>query len=170
MEDVARGLTDFVRDHQLWAAPIVLLLAFISLVIPAWSVLIAIGALIGASGASFWPVWIAGGIGAALGDWLSYWFGFRFKDHVAEMWPLSRYPDLLPRGETFVQKWGVPSIYIGRFFGPLRATVPLAAGIFEMPHWRFQIANWISALIWSGVLLLFGDVISQIVEWIWRVV
>jgi membrane protein DedA with SNARE-associated domain len=176
MEGFARDLIDFVRDHQVWAAPVVFLLAFgeslafISLLIPAWSILIAIGALLGASDASFWPVWIAGGIGAALVDWLSYWFGFRFKDRVAEMWPLSRYPDLLPRGETFVQKWGVPSIYIGRFFGPLRATVPLAAGIFEMPHWRFQIANWISALIWSGVLLLFGDVISQIIEWIWRVV
>jgi membrane protein DedA with SNARE-associated domain len=176
MEDVARGLTDFVRDHQVWAAPIVLLLAFgeslafISLVIPAWGALIAIGALIGASGISFWPVWIAGGIGAALGDWLSYWLGFKFKDHVAEMWPLSWYPGLLPRGEVFVQRWGVPSVYIGRFLGPLRATVPLAAGIFEMPYWRFQFANWISALIWSAVLLAFGDVISRIVEWIWRAV
>ena len=176
MEDVACGLTDFVRDHQVWAAPIVLLLAFgeslafISLLIPAWGALIAIGALIGASGISFWPVWIAGGIGAALGDWLSYWLGFKFKDHVAEMWPLSWYPDLLPRGEIFVQRWGVPSVYIGRFLGPLRATVPLAAGIFEMPYWRFQFANWISALIWSAVLLAFGDVISRIVEWIWRAV
>ena len=61
-------------------------------------------------------------------------------------------------------------IFIGRFFGPLRATVPLAAGIFEMPYWRFQFANWISALIWSAVLLMFGDVISRIVEWIWRAV
>ena len=58
------------------------------------------------------------------------------------MWPLSRYPEILPRGEDFVQKWGVPSIFIGRFFGPLRASVPLAAGIFEMPYWRFQIANF----------------------------
>ena len=122
MEDVARGLTDFVRDHQVWAAPIVLLLAFgeslafISLLIPAWGALIAIGALIGASGISFWPVWIAGGIGAALGDWLSYWLGFKFKDHVAEMWPLSWYPDPLPRGEAFVQRWGVPSFTSGGFW------------------------------------------------------
>ncbi len=124
MEDFARALADFVRDHQAWAAPIVLLLAFgeslafISLLIPAWGALVAIGALIGASGISFWPVWIAGGIGAALGDWVSYWFGFKFKDQVAQMWPLSRYPDILPRGEAFVKKWGVPSIFIGRFFGP----------------------------------------------------
>ena len=176
MEVMAQGLIAFVRDHQAWAAPIVLLLAFgeslafISLLIPAWGALIAIGAMIGVSGISFWPVWIAGSIGAALGDWLSYWFGFRFKDQVAQMWPLSRYPDILPRGEAFVRRWGVPSIFIGRFFGPLRASVPLAAGIFEMPYLRFQIANWLSALVWAAALLLFGDVIAQIAEWLWRTV
>jgi membrane protein DedA with SNARE-associated domain len=175
MEDIAQGVIAFVRDHQVWAAPIVLLLAFgeslafISLLIPAWGALVAIGALIGVSGISFWPLCIAGGIGAALGDWLSYWFGVKYKDHVAQMWPLSRYPDILPRGEAFVKNWGVPSIFIGRFFGPLRASVPLAAGIFEMPYWRFQVANFLSAFVWSAALLLFGDVISQIAEWIWRV-
>src|ERR1700682_1099726 len=176
MEEAFRGIADFVRDHQAWAAPIVLLLAFgeslafISLLIPAGGALVAIGALIGASDASFWPVWIAGAIGAALGDWLSYWFGFKYKDHVAEMWPLSRYPDLLPRGEAFVSKWGVPSIFIGRFFGPLRASVPLAAGIFEMPYWLFQVANFTSALVGAAGVVVFGDVISLTVEWLWRAV
>src|SRR4030081_1345871 len=176
MEEAFRGIADFVRDHQAWAAPIVLLLAFgeslafISLLIPAWGALVSIGALSGVSGISFWPVCIAGGICAALGDWVSYWFGFRYKERVAQMWPLSRYPEILPRGEAFVQTWGVPSIFIGRFFGPLRASVPLAAGIFEMPYWRFQIANFASALVWSAALLLFGDVIAQILEWLWRAV
>ena len=176
MEDFARALAEFVRDHQAWAAPIVFVLAFgeslafISLVFPAWGALVAIGALIGVSGISFWPVWLAGALGAALGDWVSYWLGYRYKEHVAEMWPLSRYPDILLRGEAFVKDWGVPSIFIGRFFGPLRASVPLAAGIFEMPYWRFQIANVSSALVWSAVLLLFGDVMAHIAGWLWRAV
>jgi membrane protein DedA with SNARE-associated domain len=174
MEGWMHGLIEFVRQNQIWAAPIVLLLAFgeslafISLLLPAWGALVAIGALVGASGISFWPVLIAGALGAALGDWLSYWFGFRYKDQVAQIWPLSKFPDLLPRGEAFVKKWGVPSIYIGRFFGPLRASVPLAAGIFEMPYWRFQVANFTSAFIWAGVLLLFGDGLSMTVEWLWK--
>ena len=67
-----------------------------------------------------------------------------------------------------MKRWGVPSIFIGRFFGPLRASVPLAAGIFEMPYWRFQFANFVSAFVWSAALLLFGDVIAQIAEWLWR--
>ena len=176
MEQYAHALADFVRLHQAWAAPIVFLLAFgeslafISLLIPAWGALVAIGALIGASGISFYPIWIAGAIGAALGDWVSYLFGYRYKEQVAQMWPLSRYPDILPRGEAFVRSWGVPSIFIGRFFGPLRASVPLAAGIFEMPYGSFQAANFVSALVWSAALLLFGDVIAKIMEWIWGVI
>jgi membrane protein DedA with SNARE-associated domain len=175
MEDYAHALANFVRDHQVWAAPIVLLLAFgeslafISLLVPAWGALVAIGALIGVSGLSFWPLCIAGAIGAGLGDWVSYWFGYKYKEQVAKIWPLSRYPDILPRGEAFVRRWGVPSIFIGRFFGPLRASVPLAAGIFEMPYWSFQIANFVSALVWAAALLMFGDVIAKIMEWLWRV-
>src|ERR1041384_6410802 len=162
LEQYAQQVIDFVREHQSWAAPIVFLLAFgeslafISLLIPAWGALVAIGALIGVSGISFYPVWIAGGIGAALGDWVSYWFGFRYKEQVAQMWPLSRYPELLPRGEIFVRNWGVPSIFIGRFFGPLRASVPLVAGIFEMPYWQFQFANFSSAFVWVAVVLAPG--------------
>jgi membrane protein DedA with SNARE-associated domain len=176
MEQYAHALAEFVRVHQAWAAPVVFLLAFgeslafVSQLVPAWGALVAIGALIGVSGISFFPVWIAGGLGAALGDWVSYWFGYRYKERVAQMWPLSLYPDLLPRGEAFVRNWGIPSIFIGRFFGPLRASVPLAAGIFEMPYWTFQAANFVSALIWSAVLLLFGDVLAKIMEWIWRVI
>src|SRR5262249_46608495 len=49
-------IIEFVRLHQAWAAPIVALLcfaeslAFISLLIPAWGVLVGLGALISASG------------------------------------------------------------------------------------------------------------------------
>jgi membrane protein DedA with SNARE-associated domain len=69
-----------------------------------------------------------------------------------------------------VKNWCVPGIFIGRFFGPLRASVPLAAGIFEMPYWPFQLANFASALIWAAALLVSGDVIAQITEWLWRTV
>jgi membrane protein DedA with SNARE-associated domain len=176
MDDGVVAVIAFVRDHGSWAAPIVFLLAFgesiafVSLLFPALAALLAIGALIGVSGISFWPVWVAGGIGAALGDWVSYWIGARCKDRVAQLWPLSRYPEILPRGEAFVRKWGSPGIFIGRFFGPLRASVPLAAGIFEMPYWQFQVANFVSAFVWSAALLWFGDVVSQILEWIWQLV
>jgi membrane protein DedA with SNARE-associated domain len=170
---IVQHVTEFVRDHGEWAAPIVFVLAFaeslafISLLVPAWAALVGIGALISSGGINFWPVWIAASFGAALGDWLSYWIGLKVEYSVQHIWPLSRHPDLIPRGEAFVKKWGILGVFIGRFFGPLRASVPLVAGIFEMPYWRFQLANFSSAFVWAAVLLTLGDAISQGVRWLW---
>jgi membrane protein DedA with SNARE-associated domain len=173
LQAIAQQVVDFVRNNEGWAVPIVFALAFgeslafISLLIPAWGALVAIGALIGSSGINFWPIWISASLGAAVGDWLSYWIGLKLEHTVAHVWPLSRHPDLIPRGEAFMKKWGMPGIFIGRFFGPLRASVPLIAGIFEMPFWRFQLANFSSAFVWAAVLLTIGDVISRAVKWVW---
>lgn len=170
---LSQSITDFVHAHSEWAAPVVFMLAFgeslafISLLLPAWAALVAIGALAASNGISFWPVWIAASLGAAFGDWLSYWIGLKLEYSVQNIWPLSRHPDLIPRGERFMKKWGMPGIFIGRFFGPLRASVPLIAGIFEMPFWRFQVANFTSAFVWAAVLLTLGDAVSVGLKWLW---
>jgi membrane protein DedA with SNARE-associated domain len=170
LEAYAQQIVEFVRVHEVWAAPVVFLLAFgeslafISLLIPAWAALVGIGVLIGAGNLNFWPIWIAGSLGAAFGDWLSYWIGVKLGPAVAQVWPLSDHPTLLPRGEAFVKRWGALAIFIGRFFGPLRASVPLVAGIFRMPFWSFQIANFTSAFVWAAVLLTLGDVVAKIFQ------
>lgn len=170
---ITQTITDFVRAHGEWAAPVAFVLAFgeslafISLLLPAWAALVAIGALASSNDISFWPVWIAASLGAALGDWVSYWIGQKLEYSVQHIWPLSRHPELIPRGERFMRKWGVAGIFIGRFFGPLRASVPLIAGIFEMPFWRFQIANFTSAFVWAAVLLTLGDGINKAFGYFW---
>lgn len=162
IEQYAQPVIEFVRQHQGWAAPIVFglafgeSLAFISLLIPATVALVGIGALLGATGIGFVPIWLAAAFGAALGDWLSFWIGSKLGKRVGNIWPLSRKPDLLPRGEAFIKKYGIYAIFIGRFFGPLRAIVPLVAGILEMAFWPFQIANFTSALLWAAILLAPG--------------
>jgi membrane protein DedA with SNARE-associated domain len=173
LEEYLNQVIAFVRANQAWAAPIMFglafaeSLAFVSLLFPAWGALVAIGAMIGPSGISFWPIWIAAAVGAALGDWVSYWIGQLVGPRVGHMWPLSRHPGLMARGEAFVTKWGAIGIFIGRFFGPLRAAVPLVAGIFHMPQWSFQLANWSSAFVWAAVLLTIGDLFSKLIGWIW---
>lgn len=174
LEQYAQPVIDFVREHQAWAAPIIFALAFgeslafISLLLPAWAILVSIGALSSAGGIAFVPIWIAGALGAAMGDWLSYWIGFKMEHAVYRIWPLSRHPELIPKGEAFVKKWGVLAIFIGRFFGPLRATVPLVAGVFAMPIWPFQIANFTSAFLWAAVLLKLGDYGAKASTWLWN--
>src|SRR3954469_4130752 len=173
LEAYAHQLVEFVRVHEAWAAPIAFALAFgeslafISLLIPAWAALVGIGMLIGSSNLRLWPIFIAASLGAAFGDWLSYGVGVKQAPPVARMWPLSSHPELLPRGEAFLRKWGVLAILIGRFFGPLRASIPLVAGIFRMPYWPFQLANFASAFLWAFVLLTMGDIVGAIIRWVW---
>ena len=47
-------------------------------------------------------------------------------------------------------------VFLGRFFGPLRAVVPLVAGICGMAQIPFQAANVTSALVWATLILAPG--------------
>jgi membrane protein DedA with SNARE-associated domain len=160
-----------VREHRAWAAPIVFALAFgesialVSLILPFWGMLVAIGALMGLGGHEFVLVWLAATAGAALGDWVSYWLGFHFHDRIARMWPLSRHPNLLPRGHAFFERYGAWAIVLGRFSGPFRASVPIVAGAAQMDRFKFQVANWSSALLWAFVLLAFGDAVARAISY-----
>ena len=155
----------FIRDHDAWAVPIVFALAFfkslafVSLVVPATLLLLAVGGLVGASHLPFVPIWLAVALGAALGDWASYSLGWHLKDRAQHVWPLSRHPDLVLRGERFFRRWGAMSVVLCRFFSPLRATVPLLCGVFEMPWPVFQLANWLSAPLWAFLLLAPGGLV-----------
>jgi membrane protein DedA with SNARE-associated domain len=74
------------------------------------------------------------------------------------MWPFRDNPEQLERGYRFFARWGVLSVFIGRFFGPLRAVVPIVAGMLDMTQWKFQVANIVSAVIWLPLLLVPGAV------------
>ena len=173
-ENYVQPIVDFARAHEVWAAPIVFALAFmeslafISLLVPAWSALLLMGTLIAEGDLSFWPIWVGGSLGAAVGDWLSFWIGGKLEYRVQHIWPLSKHPDLIPRGEAFIKRWGILGIAIGRFSGPLRASVPLIAGIFEMPFWRFQLANFGSAFVWAATLLTLGDAAAWLIHFVWK--
>jgi membrane protein DedA with SNARE-associated domain len=58
----------------------------------------------------------------------------------------------------------VKSVFIGRFFGPLRAVIPLVAGITRMPTGKFQVANVASALIWAPALLIPGAIAERAIS------
>ena len=153
---------DFVETHKSWAPLIAGLLAFcesiafLSLLVPATVILVGIGAMIGAADIPLWPVVAAAGVGAGLGDWISYEFGRYFGPSAKGMWPMRKYPDMVSRGEGFLERWGAASVAAGRFFGPARAVVPLVAGIFTVRRLPFQVANWLSAFAWAFVLLAPG--------------
>jgi membrane protein DedA with SNARE-associated domain len=162
MNDLVQQLLDFIQQHQGWAGPILFITAFgeslaiVNLFLPGTAVLIAAGALIplGAVDPVTAVIWSVPG--AVLGDSVSYWIGRHFAPHLQYLWPFTRHPDMLPRGEAFFRRYGGWSVAIGRWFGPVRAVIPLTAGCMNMKPLPFQIANIGSALVWSPSVLAFG--------------
>jgi membrane protein DedA with SNARE-associated domain len=73
------------------------------------------------------------------------------------MWPLKNHPKLIENGKIFFRRWGTWAIVLARFTGPLRASIPIVAGIAQMPMLLFQVANWTSAFLWAFVLLYPGS-------------
>src|SRR3954452_6086551 len=167
MEDLAQHLIEFIRTHQDWAIAVMFVtafgesFAFLGLLFPGTTLLIAAGALIKSGTLSIWPIAIGAVLGAMLGDTVSYWIGRRFGGRLTGLWPFTRNPELLAGGMQFFHRHGGKSVFIGRFFGPVRAVIPLAAGIMRMSPRLFWIANVTSALVWAPVLVLAGDVIAD---------
>jgi len=134
--------------------------AFISLLVPGWAFMLAAGALVGNGTLHAVPVVLAGALGAAVGDAISYWIGLKFKHVVPRVWPFARHPDWLDRGHAFFARWGVASVFLGRFFGPVRAVIPLAAGMMEMPARPFWIANVTSAILSAALWTAQGALVG----------
>jgi membrane protein DedA with SNARE-associated domain len=168
MENFVQPTLDFISANSSWAFPVMFVtsfgesFAFVSLLFPGTSILIVAGTLMSTGSLPYWPVLAGAIIGAVLGDSISFWLGQRFGGSIGRMWPFTRSPELLPRGIRFFAKHGGKSVFIGRFFGPVRAVVPLAAGIMQMPRGRFWLANVASAVVWAPMLLFAGDAVGDL--------
>ncbi|MGO4572408.1 DedA family protein [Microvirga sp. 2TAF3] len=171
VESLTHTVVDFVRANKEFTPLILGLLtfaeslAFVSLVVPAIAMLIAVGFVVAAAEIPFWQAWIGAVTGAFLANWISYAIGRRYKTLAYDVWPLSRNAHLIARGERFFQKFGPWAVFLGRFFGPTRAVISLISGIFLMPSMLFQAANLASAFVWAFVLLAPGAGLAKYLHW-----
>jgi membrane protein DedA with SNARE-associated domain len=167
MDSIVQPLLAFIAAHAHWAAAVMFVtafgesFAFLSLLFPGTTLLIAAGTLMSDGTLPYAPVLIGAVAGATLGDSVSYWIGRRFGGGIANLWPFSRNPQMLPAGIRFFERHGGKSVAIGRFFGPIRAVIPLAAGLMKMPRGWFWFANVASALVWAPMLLFAGDLVGD---------
>jgi len=131
-------------------------IAIVGTIIPGTIMMTAIGTLAGAGVIPLWPTIIWAILGAVVGDGISYWFGHHYKERLRYVWPFQNNPNWLKAGETFFYKHGSKSVFLGRFVGPVRAIVPLVAGMLGMKPLRFYLANIISAIGWAPAYMLPG--------------
>ena len=167
MESFVDQCVRLIETHQAWAGVVVGLLAFgeslilIGILLPGTTVLVIVGGLVGAGLIHPLPVVLAAIIGAALGDVVSFYLGIWLGRGVVHKWPLNRHRSEIARARLFFRRYGFAAIFLGRFFGPVRATVPLVAGMMGMNRSRFQLANVLSALVWAPAILMPGWLVAK---------
>lgn len=172
--------SSWIETHAEWAELLVFLialiesLAVIGLLVPGVAMMFAAGALIGSDTLSFFPICLAAMIGAVAGDGISFWLGRHYHIPLLASWPLRDHPKIVEQGTHFFHRHGAISVLLGRFFGPIRAIIPLIAGMLDMPVRQFVVVNIISAILWAPTYLipgmLFGNSLQQASEMTQKVV
>lgn len=155
-------LLNWVNANPGWGVLIVFLVAFleslvlIGILLPGIMILFGIGTLIGLGMIDVLPVWLAASSGAFLGDGLSFALGYRYRQHLLDIWPFSRYPGMMDRGIRFFHNHGAKSVVAGRFIGPLRPVIPAVVGIMRMAPSRFIAVDLAACFAWAPAFLFPG--------------
>ena len=159
----------YVLEHKHLAGPILGIIAFgeslvlVGLFFPATVIMVLTGIAVwdgklDAATVIGWSI-----AGASLGDLVTYWIGRWIGPGIVHRYPLNRDKTAVARARLFFRQYGFRAIFIGRFLGPVRPTIPLVAGIMRMPHLNFQIANVTSAIVWVPFMLFWGILFKAVV-------
>jgi membrane protein DedA with SNARE-associated domain len=127
---------------------------FIGVFMPG-ATLISIGGFLASQGIlKTWDIVIFAAIGAILGDFFSYSLGRWGGKFINNKKIING--SILRHGEKFFIKYGNTSIFWGRFFGPLRATIPFIAGVSKMKQRPFIFWNILSGIGWAILNVFLG--------------
>lgn len=159
-------LLQWVQANPTWSYLIVFLLAFtesifvLGLLIPGAFLLFGVGAMIPTGAIQLAPVLFWAILGAVLGDCFSYWLGRHYRERLYRLWPLSRYPGVVRRGQDYFSRHGGKSVLLGRFVGAVRPIIPTIAGVAGMRPLHFVTVDTLSAILWAPCYILPGAVVG----------
>ncbi|HGM9961538.1 TPA: DedA family protein [Providencia stuartii] len=131
--------------------------------LPGDTLLILSGALIAKGVLHFIPTILLLTTAASLGCWLGFLQGrWLSETKIVKRW-LSQIPhEYHDKTNHMFHKQGLYALLIGRFLAFVRTLLPVLAGLSELSHRRFQLFNWLSGLLWVGIIVTLGYALNQI--------
>lgn len=164
MEHAYLHLLHLLGGHAGWTLAVVFFAAFLEAVavigtfVPGSTAMFLAGAIAGTGSLNLGWLFVCAVAGAIAGDGLSYWLGRRYRDMIVQLWPFRTHPKMLEAGKQYFAKHGARSVVFARFIAPVRAIVPVVAGMLGMTPTRFYLMNILSALLWAPAHILPGVV------------
>ena len=144
----------WLKDNPEWialgvfGAAFVESFALIGVVIPG-VVLLAVISGIAASTLNVFELVLIAYVASFLADILSFLLGTSISKSIDKLWPFNKYPNLLVQGRTFVKRFGILGVFVGKFIGPIRPLLPLTAGSLGMNFKYFLTVEIFSSFLWA---------------------
>ena len=111
---------------------------------------------------------IAGVVGDVAGASIAYSIGYYGRRELLEGHSSKLHVSQarLDRAHRWFERFGAPVIVVSRLLPVVRAAFPYAAGVAEMPFWRFLPLALLGSIVWIGGLGILGrEVGSQWQTW-----
>ena len=156
------SITGWLTVNPQWLAVAVFVvacvecLAIAGLIVPGTVLLFAITVLAGSGALSLGETLLLGLLGGLLGDLVSYFLGRHFHQNIRRLPGLRHHPEWMSAAEGYFHRYGIASLLVGRFIGPLRPMLPMVAGMCDMPFPRFAVVSLVAASGWTVAYLLPG--------------
>ncbi|CAL4319183.1 Inner membrane protein YabI [Buchnera aphidicola (Symydobius americanus)] len=139
-------------------------LALIGLILPGIVFMTTLGALIGNDQLPIHPAWIIGMIGCLLGDYLSYYVGWKCKNWIKKINLINKNILLFNKIKQTLYQYGMFTIFFGKFIGPMRPLVPMIAGMIKLPIKKFILPSLIGSFFWPLIYFLPGIITGIIIK------
>lgn len=156
------SMTAWLQGSPHWLALAIFLvaclecLAVAGILIPGTLVLFSLAVLAGNGALELWQTLLLAYTGGLLGDAISYALGRHFHQGIRRLPVLRDHPQWLSGAENYFRRYGVVSLLVGRYIGPLRPMLPLVAGMLDMPVLRFALVSLLAAAGWAVAYMMPG--------------
>ena len=129
--------------------------ALVGVIIPG-VVLLAVISGMAASTLNVFELVLIAYVASFLADILSFLLGTSISKSIDKLWPFNKYPNLLVQGRSFVKRFGILGVFVGKFIGPIRPLLPLTAGSLGMNFKYFLTVEIFSSFLWALLYTIPG--------------
>lgn len=106
----------------------------------------------------FTGVVLAGTLGSLFGSvvsyWASAWIGLPVIHRYGKYFLLP--PDKISMAERWVNRFGMPGVFLARLLPVVRHLISIPAGVFRLGFGKFSLVTTLGAGLWCWVLAWFG--------------
>jgi membrane protein DedA with SNARE-associated domain len=164
--EIAASLTANIASVQpildrygLWALFVSCLVEGFGIPLPGETLLIACALSAASGNLDLVSVLTVAWVGTQLGDIIGFLIGW---------WGLKRLlrsgavqDQKLRKAEALFSRWGMGLLVVGRFLDGIRQTSNMAAGVLEMPWWRFLLGTLVGTSLWVGTFGLGAYLLEE---------